>query len=567
VTTEENQDSVKLHRLLAEDWERDLKEHPEMATRVGVPGHNHRWTDISLEAIRRRKEQVHASLESLNAIDRSRLNDADGLHHDLYLQALEREIEGQRFPGELLPVDQMSGVQQDVPQLLAMMPKDTVEACDDILSRLRGIPPMVDQTLVLLKEGVKIGVTPPRITLQDVPEQVEALMVDDSPLLRPLRGLPESLGEDRREKIESEAAKILETEIRPALSRLHGYLVETYIPVAREAIGWSALPDGADWYAHAVKVHTTTDLTPREIHELGRAEVKRIREEMETVIAGTGFPGSFAAFLNFLNSDPRFYFDAGEKLVQGYRDIAKRADAGLVRLFGRLPRLPYGVEPVPDFAEKSMPTAYYQPGSLEAGRPGVFHANTYDLKTRPSWEMEALTLHEAVPGHHLQIALAQEMQDVPAFRRFAFFTAFVEGWGLYAESLGAEMGFYTDPHSLFGRLTYEMWRAIRLVVDTGMHALGWSRQQAIDCFGEHAGRTDHEVLVEVDRYIVWPGQALAYKVGELKIKELRARAEAELGDRFDLRAFHDRILAEGALPLGILHGRLANWIEERKKSS
>ena len=392
-------------------------------------------------------------------------------------------------------------------------------------------------------------------------------MADDSPLLRPFQGLPESLDAGRREDIQAEAARILEDEIRPALRRLHDYLVETYIPAAREAIGWNALPDGADWYAHAVKVHTTTDLTPREIHDLGQAEVKRIREEMEAVIAGTGFDGSFAGFLAFLNSDPKFYFDTGEKLVQGYRDIAKRADAGLVRLFGRLPRLPYGVEPVPDFAEKSMPTAYYQPGSLEAGRPGVFHANTYDLRTRPSWEMEALTLHEAVPGHHLQIALAQEMQDVPAFRRFAFFTAFVEGWGLYAESLGREMGFYTDPHSLFGRLTYEMWRAIRLVVDTGMHALDWSRQQAIAYFGEHAGRTDHEVVVEVDRYIVWPGQALAYKVGELKIKELRARAEAELGERFDLRAFHDRILEEGALPLGILDGRLASWIEERKKSS
>jgi uncharacterized protein (DUF885 family) len=567
VATDKNPDSVKLHELLAEDWERDLSEHPEMATRVGVPGHNHRWTDISLEAIERRKEQTHASLKRLKAIDRARLDEADGLHHDLYLQALEREIDGQRFPGEYLPVDQMSGVQQDVPQLLAMMPHGTVEECNDILSRLRGIPPMVDQTLVLLEEGLEAGVTPPRITLQEVPEQVEALMGDDSPLLRPLQGLPESLGADRRTNIEAEAREILDSEIRPALRRLHGYLVETYIPAAREAVGWSALPDGDDWYAHAVKVHTTTALTPREIHDLGQSEVQRIRQEMEKVIAGTGFAGSFAGFLEFLNSDPKFYFETGEKLVQGYRDIAKRADAGLIRLFGRLPRLPYGVEPVPDFAEKSMPTAYYQPGSLEAGRPGIFHANTYDLSTRPSWEMEALTLHEAVPGHHLQIALAQEMQDVPAFRRFAFFTAFIEGWGLYAESLGSEMGFYTDPYSLFGRLTYEMWRAIRLVVDTGMHALGWSRQQAIDTFGEHAGRTDHEVVVEVDRYIVWPGQALAYKVGELKFKELRARAETALGDRFDLRRFHDRILEEGALPLGILEGRLASWIEDRKQRS
>jgi uncharacterized protein (DUF885 family) len=301
-------------------------------------------------------------------------------------------------------------------------------------------------------------------------------------------------------------------------------------------------------------------MTAEEIHRLGLAEVKRIRGLMEQVIAATGFTGDFGAFLLFLRTDERFFYEDAASLLTAYRDIAKRADAGLVQMFGLLPRLPYGVEAIPAYAEKSQTTAYYQPGSARAGRPGIYYANTYDLKSRPMWEMEALSLHEAVPGHHLQFALAQEMEDVPAVRRHAYLTAYSEGWGLYAESLGDEMGFYTDPYSRFGQLTYEMWRAIRLVVDTGLHAMGWTRQQAIDYFAENAGKSEHDIIVEVDRYIVWPGQALAYKIGELKIKELRSFAEEALGEAFDLRAFHDQVLSEGSIPLNLLEARIRAWV-------
>jgi uncharacterized protein (DUF885 family) len=285
---------------------------------------------------------------------------------------------------------------------------------------------------------------------------------------------------------------------------------------------------------------------------------------MESIIEQTGFQGDFAAFSHHLRTDPKFYFDDAESLLAGYRDIAKRLDPELPRLFGRLPRLPYGVVAVPSYSEKSQTTAYYRSGSIAAGRAGYFYANTYDLKSRPKWEMEALTLHEAVPGHHLQIALAQELEGLPEFRRHGRYTAFVEGWGLYAESLGEELGLYQDPYARFGQLTYEMWRAIRLVVDTGMHALGWSRQEAIDFFKENASKTEHDIVVEVDRYIVWPGQALAYKIGELKIQELRRRALEKLGGRFDARAFHDELLGQGPLPIELLESRMEAWIKRRE---
>jgi uncharacterized protein (DUF885 family) len=327
------------------------------------------------------------------------------------------------------------------------------------------------------------------------------------------------------------------------------------------------LPNGEAWYAYNVRQRTTTDLTPEQIHQIGLDEVKRIRGEMEAIIEAVEFEGNFSEFLVFLRTDPQFYHTTKEGLLREYRDIAKRADPELMKVFGKLPRTPYGVIAVPSYAEKSQTTAYYQRGSIEAGRPGYFYANTYALDTRPRWEMEALTLHEAMPGHHLQLALQDELENMPWFRRVGGYTGFVEGWGLYSESLGEEMGFYKDPYSKFGQLTYEMWRAIRLVVDTGMHHLGWSRQQAIDFFKENAGKQEHDIIVEIDRYIVWPGQALAYKIGELKIKELRAWSTAELGDQFDIRAFHDTVLGNGAVPLDVLEANVKHWVRVVKAES
>jgi uncharacterized protein (DUF885 family) len=365
--------------------------------------------------------------------------------------------------------------------------------------------------------------------------------------------------------LRAEAEKTITGAVFPAFEKLEQFFTNTYLPKARRTIGLSAMPGGKEWYRYNAKRSTTTELTPDEIHRIGQAEVKRIRAEMEKVMRDSGFKGNFEEFKKFLRSDEQFFYTQAEDLISGYREISKRADPELAKLFGKLPRLPYGVLPVPSYAEKSKTTAYYQPGAGAFGRAGYFFANTYDLGSRPKWEMEALTLHEAVPGHHLQIALAQEMTGVPDFRRHSYTTAFVEGWGLYAEKLGEEMGFYKDPYSKFGQLTYEMWRAVRLVVDTGMHSMGWSREQAIEFFKENAARAEHDIVVEVDRYIVWPGQALAYKIGELKIRELRAMAERELGAKFYVRAFHDEVLSQGAIPLKVLEGRISEWVGKVKQ--
>jgi uncharacterized protein (DUF885 family) len=422
-----------------------------------------------------------------------------------------------------------------------------------------------------MRRGLEKGLTPPRVTLREVAGQMEGNITDDpteSPVFAAAVGeLPSSIPADEQERLRARAREIVAEAVVPAMRTLHTFWVEEYYPQTREEVGLAALPDGRDWYNHDVKVETTTDLTADEIHQIGLREVERIRAEMERVKAEAGFEGSLTEFFEFLRTDPQFFYTEPEDLLTGYRDIAKRIDPGLIKLFGRLPRLPYGVTPVPKDIEESQTTAFYQPGSLEAGRPGYFYANTYDLNSRPKWEMEALTAHEAVPGHHLQISLAQELENVPRFRRFGGYTAFVEGWGLYSESLGEDLGLYEDPYSKFGQLTYEMWRAIRLVVDTGLHARGWTRQQAIDFFLENAGKAEHDIVVEVDRYIVTPGQALAYKIGELKIKELRRDAQEQLGDSFDVRAFHDALLGAGAIPLSVLVTRVKAWIAEQKGSA
>jgi uncharacterized protein (DUF885 family) len=418
-----------------------------------------------------------------------------------------------------------------------------------------------------MKEGLRRGVTPPRVTVRDVPAQTSALLTEDpakSPLLVAFRSMPATISAERRDAMKADAARLLSREVVPAFRRLRDFLAIEYVPHCRDTIAATALPDGQAWYAYAVASSTTTRLTPRQIHEIGLDEVKTIRSEMERVMRSTGFDRDLAAFFAFLQTDPRFFYSRPEDLLAGYREIAKRADPEVIKLFGRLPRLPYGVIAMPANSAASRTAGSYEGGSLTAGRPGYFFANLSAVNTRPKWEMEALVLHEAVPGHHLQIALAQEQTDLPDFRRHGGYDAFSEGWGLYAETLGYDMGFYKDPYSHFGALNYQMWRAIRLVVDTGIHALGWSRPQAIDYFKANSAKSEREIAVEVDRYIVLPGQALAYMIGERKLLELRARAAQELGSRFDLRLFHDAVLANGALPLDVLDARIDEWISERK---
>ncbi len=534
---------------------------------MGYPGLNDRWSDFSFEAIAFGRALTPKMLQALDSIDRSKLTTAEQVNYDLAHRRLEQQIDGRRFHGEYMPINQVGGLHQGIPQLLLFMPANNVKDYENVIARLRGIPVVIDKTLALLNKGLQEGITPPRITLREVPAQVGNLLVDDpmkSPMLKAFQKFPASIPAAEQGVLKNEAVKAFNEAVLPAIRKLQSYLANTYLPASRDTIAMSDLPDGKAWYAFNVRASTTTNLTPEQIHQIGLSEVKRIRKQMDDLIATTGFKGSFEDFLTFLRTDPRFFYDKPEDLLTGYRDIAKRIDPGLVKLFGKLPRLTYGVIPVPSYSEKSQTTAYYEDGSRAAGRPGYFYANTYDLKSRPKWEMESLTLHEAVPGHHLQISLAQELENVPEWRRHDDYTAFVEGWGLYAESLGGDLGLYEDPYSKFGQLTYEMWRAIRLVVDTGMHTMGWTRQQALDYFKANSAKAEHDIEVEVDRYIVWPGQALAYKIGELKIKELRAYAEKELGAKFDVRAFHDRVLGNGALPLDLLEKNIRAWVAEEK---
>jgi uncharacterized protein (DUF885 family) len=548
----------RLHRLFDLAWQYDNAERPELATSRGVPGHNDRWTDLSLEAIARRKREAISLAETVRSIDRGKLPASDQLDYDLFRRNAEEDVEQDKYPRELLAITQLAGPQY-LADVVDVMPARTARDYQDILARLRGVPARLLQTEALLKKGAGSGVVVPRVVLRDVPAQLEAQTPDDpmqAPLLKPFVKLPDGVPEPAR----ADAVRIYQESLRPAFERFRKYFTADYLPRARETVALTALPDGAAWYAQRVRRETTVDLSPQQIHELGLSEVKRIRGEMEKVLAQVGFKGTLAQFAQFLRTDPRFYFTDARDLVREYRDIAKRIDPELTRLFGKLPRLPYGVVEIPAYAAPSQTTAYYRQGSPQAHRPGSYYVNTYKLDTRPKWEMEALTLHESVPGHHLQVALSQELEGVPEFRKVSRYVAFVEGWGLYAESLGPELGLYQDPYSKFGQLTYEMWRAIRLVVDTGMHALGWSREQAIEYFKENSAKTEHDIVVEIDRYIVMPGQALAYKIGELKLKELRALASRELKEKFDVRAFHDTVLGSGALPLDVLEGRILTYI-------
>ena len=562
-------DSARFHQLLDLDWEYANVTFPEYATYTGYPGQNDRWSDLSVPAIRAQRAMVRTELNTLHSIDRARLNAADQLSYDIMKRGLDESLEGQRFPTELLPVDQRNGPQY-LAATLESAPQATVKDYENILARLRTLPAVVDQTIALLDSGLRRGITPPRITLRDVPAQVENLIPEDalsSALLAPFTHFPVGIPQAEQSRLSSEAQKIYAELDRPAFQRLHRYLVTAYIPHSRQSIGMSALPDGAAWYAYNVKVQTTTTRTPQQIHDLGLSEVKRIRGQMDSLIAATGFTGGFDAFVMMLRTDPKFFYKDSASLVRGYRDVVKRIDPELPRMFGRLPRLTYGVSTIPSYSAPSQTTAYYQPGSVASGRAGQFMVNTYKLDARPIWEMEVLSAHESVPGHHLQIALAQELEGIPNFRRYGGYTAFVEGWGLYSESLGPELGLYKDPYSKFGQLTYEMWRAIRLVIDTGIHSLGWTRQQAIDYFKANSAKTEPDIVQEVDRYIVMPAQALAYKSGELEIKALRRYAEQKLGPRFDIRGFHDQVLSQGALPLDVLDTRIRAWVDSTASQS
>ncbi|MCK7596272.1 DUF885 domain-containing protein [Microbulbifer sp. CAU 1566] len=558
--------SEKLQALQDLRYRWIMESYPESATYKGYPGVERNWTDQSNAGIERRKGQTRRLLAASRHLDKSKLAEDEQLDYQLLYQDLLMQVKGYQFPEHLLPVNHMSGIQRSVPAVLNAMPKRTAKDYEDILARLDKLPGLIEQTKILMEKGLRQNLTPPQITLRDLPGQIRALVPADpkqSPLLKAFNEMPSSLPAAQQAKLRNQAQSIYQKSLVPNWQAFAEFVEREYIPNATTETAFTKNDDGIRWYAYKVQEETTTDLSPEEIHRIGLGEVRRIRGEMDAIIKKTGFEGDFKAFTDFLRNDPQFYYETKEDLLKNYRDIAKRIDGELPALFGTLPRLPYGVKPIPGYSEKSQTTAYYQPGSKEAGRAGVFFANTYDLKSRPTWEMEALTVHEAMPGHHLQIALAQEQQDIHPLRREKMYTGFVEGWGLYSESLGYDLGLYKDPYNEFGALTYDMWRAVRLVVDTGMHQLGWSRDEAIAYFMENSAKPEHDVVVEIDRYLVWPGQALAYRVGQLKIKEIRARAEKALGTNFNIRQFHDALLGAGALPLNVLESRMNNWIESQ----
>ena len=562
-TTTQNR---QLHALFAEEWERGLRESPENASYNGDSRFNDRWTDFTLTAINARQAADRAALQALHAIDRKTLSPSDQLDYDTFEWNLQRSVERQKFNEYLQPISHQGGP-QTADGIAEVLPFATLKDYQDWLKRLQALPRVIGQITVLMQEGVKAGNLPPRVLMQRVPAQIAGQVVDDptrSAFYKPFLKFPDAIAQADRDRLQAEARRIISEDVVPAYRSLQTYFNTGYLPRTRDSIAVSDLPDGKAYYDFLARYYTTTELTAEQIHATGLKEVARIRAEMERVKAQTGFTGTLAEFFTYLRADPKFFHKTPEELLTAYRALSKRIDPELVKVFKTLPRLPYGVRPIPDNIAPDTTTAYYQPGASDGTRPGYYYVNLYKPEVRPTWEMMPLSLHEAVPGHHFQFARGLEIPDAPMFRRTAYFVAYGEGWGLYAEQLGFEMGLYDDPYDHFGQLVYEMWRAVRLVVDTGMHAKGWSRDQAIAYFKDNAAKTEQDIVNEIDRYIGTPGQALAYKIGQIKISELRARATRELGPKFDLREFNDAVLETGSVPLEALERHIEAWIGARK---
>lgn len=567
--TKENETSKALNAFFEAEWNYEMEQSPARASSMGDRRWNDRWGDQSLEAIRKREEHAKQALVALGKFDRAKLPPADQLNYDLFKKDLETDIEGSKFRTYLMPINQRGGL-QTLDELGDRLRFETLKDYEDWIARLRAFPALLDQNIALMREGAKSHIIWPKIVLERVPAQIDKQLVskpDESPFYKPFQKFPDAIAAADRDRLTKAAQEAIASGVLPSFQKLKKYFVEEYLPAAFDEVGVWKMPQGAEFYAYLARRHTTTDLTPQQIHEKGLSEVARIKAEMQTIMEKTGFKGTLPEFFTKLRTDPQFFYKTPDELLQAYRAMAKRIDPNLVKVFKTLPRTPYGVTPIPDKIAPDTTTAYYNQPAADGSRAGFYFVNLYKPETRPKWEMMALSLHESVPGHHLQIALAQELGDIPKFRRYGGFTAFVEGWGLYSESLGQEMGLYDDPYSKFGQLTYEMWRAVRLVVDTGMHQMKWERKRAIDFFMGNAPKAENDIVNEIDRYISMPGQALAYKIGELKIKELRDRARREIGDGFDIREFHDAVLLSGAVPLDVLERNVNAWIATKKSSS
>lgn len=550
-------------------WTQWMTESPEAATYTGFPGQDHRLGDLSIETIQKQKQLPVCHEKLLRKIDPKKLTQANKLTLKLITKKIKNQIRGNEFAGEYLQIDQLGGAHMNMVDLMIAAPKLTAQDYENRIARLNLFPAYIDQVIVLLEEGLKQKITPVKFLMEAVPKQFDSVLTKnpkDNPIYKVFEEMPASIGAEVKKSILARAETAVSDKVAPSLAKLKKYLVEKYIPHCRTEISILSFPNGEKWYEFLVQGHTTTNLTAKQIHEIGLGEVARINKEMDSVRAQLKYKGSKAEFHKFIQTDSQFFFTDPKDLINQYRAISKQIDPEIPRLFSKMPELPYGVREMPAFKAPSSPTAYYQSGNLKTGRAGYFEANTYNLKSRPKWEMEVLTVHEAVPGHHLQISIAQELGDLPEFRKNDMYTAYVEGWGLYSESLGDEMGLYKDLYSKYGQHSYEMWRAVRLVVDTGMHSLGWTKQKALDYFMDNIPKDRLQSENEIDRYITWPGQALAYKIGELKFKEMKKRAQDKLQAKFDIRDFHKEVLGHGALPMDILEEEFNNWLTKKQST-
>ena len=554
----------ELAKLFDDSWQYTLVEDPLAATHYGDHRYDDRLPRETLADHARHAEADRKLLARLKAIDRGQLARDDQISYDIFRRLKRDAIAEHEFGAYLMPITNRSGFHVEFPELPRTLPFVTVRDYENYISRLRAFRQYALDHVELLRAGIKQGWTLPAVVLVDVDKTIAPHIVNDptqSLLYKPVADLPATFSDADRARLTAAAKQAIVESVVPGYRAVLEFMTKEYLPACREQVGASALPRGREFYRYRVRHFTTLDIDPQEVHDTGLAEVRRIKAEMQDVIKRVGFQGDFKAFVEFLRTDPQFYVDTPERLLKETSLILKKIDGELPKLFKTLPRSPYGIREIPEFIAPRTTTAYYMPPPGDGSRAGFYYVNTYNLKSRPLYEIEALSLHEAVPGHHIQIAIQQEMTGLPSFRRFAHATAFVEGWGLYAERLGLEVGFYQDPYRDFGRLSYEMWRACRLVVDTGMHYLGWTRPQAIQFMADNSALTLHNITAEVDRYISWPGQATAYKMGELRIRALRREAEQKLGAAFDVREFHDAVLAAGAVPLDVLAENVKLYVD------
>ena len=554
-------ENIKFITYLDNDWQKNLDENPLFASYVGDKRSNDKINSNSINQFNEERQSEIDSLNQLYEIDQSKLNEENKLNFKLKEFGLKSNIGLTDFPIYYLRLNQRGGIQSfyETGNRLVYNSKDDYV---DWLSRLKQFPANIINSLEINKEGLSKGITQPKLITEGVVTQIDAILnsdIEDNPYLKVFLEADESIiNIDEKEQLIEEAKNLIISEINPAYEELNSFLKNEYLSKSRDSIGIGDVPGGKEHYEYLAKYFTTTNLTPDEIHQIGLDEIERIRTEMNEIIEQVNWDGDFNSFLNYLRTSPRFYYDNSEDLFNAYLIMSKTIDPLLTKIFKVFPRAPYGVIPIPDESAPFTTTAYYN--SPSPGRPGYFYANLYKPESRPKYEIPVLTVHEAVPGHHFQISIAQELENVPSFRKYQGITAFVEGWGLYSEELGEFMGIYDDPYDKFGQLTYDMWRAIRLVVDTGMHYKGWSRDEAVNLFIENSAKSILDINNEVDRYIAWPGQALAYKIGQLKILELRNKAERLLGEKYDIKDFHHEVLKRGSLPLDLLEYYIDEWI-------